>query len=88
MQNGKRKMGVEYERNDFERGEVIGCYICKKYVQEIAPMLHAPCSTVNDVPGKWKLGGATIVHRRPGRPFRLTNRDPRVLKRIAKQNRI
>jgi hypothetical protein len=42
-------MGRSGELSDFERGLVIGCYISKKSVRDVAALLRLPNSAVDDV---------------------------------------
>ncbi|KAI4895915.1 hypothetical protein NFI96_019220 [Prochilodus magdalenae] len=81
-------MGRTEELSDFQRGTVIGCHLSKKSVREISAMLDLPRSTVSNVIVKWKRLGATTALPRSGRPHKLSDRDLRVLERVANENRL
>jgi hypothetical protein len=42
-------MGRSGDLSDFERGQVIGCHISKKYIMDIAALLKLPNLMVGDV---------------------------------------
>jgi hypothetical protein len=60
-------MGRSGELSDFEHGLVIGCYISKKSVRDIATLIKLPKSMVGDVIVKWKCEGTTTTKPRLGR---------------------
>uniref|UniRef100_A0A3P9BS70 Aminoacyl tRNA synthase complex-interacting multifunctional protein 1 n=1 Tax=Maylandia zebra TaxID=106582 RepID=A0A3P9BS70_9CICH len=76
-------MGRSEELSEFQRGTVVGCYLCKKSVREISAMLNLPRSTVSAVILKWKRGGITTALPRSGRPHKLKEEDRQVLERVA-----
>ncbi|XP_026160291.1 aminoacyl tRNA synthase complex-interacting multifunctional protein 1-like [Mastacembelus armatus] len=76
-------MGRGEELSDFQRGTVVGCYLCKKSVREISALLNLPRSTVSAVILKWKRGGITTALPRSGRPHKLKEEDRQVLERVA-----
>lgn len=76
-------MGRGMELSDFQRGTVVGCYLCKKSNREIAALLNLPASTVSSVILKWKRGGITTALPRSGRPHKLKEEDRQVLERVA-----
>jgi hypothetical protein len=59
--NSTSSMGRSGELSDFERGLVIGCYISKKSVRDIATLLKLPKLAVGDVIVKWKHEGTTTT---------------------------
>ncbi|XP_034144669.1 uncharacterized protein LOC109614805 isoform X2 [Esox lucius] len=75
------------ELSDFQRGTVIGCHLSKQSVRQISALLELPRSTVSAVIVKWKRLGATTAQPRSGRPHKLTERDRRVLNRVARKTR-
>ena len=81
-------MGRTEELSDFQRGTIIGCHLSNKSVHQISALLELPRSTVSAVIVKWKRLGATTAQPRSGRPHKLTERDRRVLKRVAWKNRL
>jgi transposase len=58
----------------------MGCHLPNKSVRHISDLLELPLSTVSAVIVKWKTLGATTTQLRSGRPHKLTERDPRVIK--------
>lgn len=76
-------MGRSEELSDFQRGTVVGCYMCKKSVREISALLNLPKSTVSAVILKWKRGGITTALPRSGRPHKLKEKDRQVLEKLA-----
>ena len=76
-------MGRTEELSDFQRGTVIGCHLSNKSDRQISVLLELPRSTVSAVIVKWKRLGATTAQPQSGRPHKLTERDRRVLKRVA-----
>ena len=76
-------MGRTEELNDFQRGTVMGCHLSNKSVRQISALLELPRSIASVVIVKWKRPGATTAQLRSGTPHRLTERDRRVVKRIA-----
>lgn len=76
-------MGRSEELSDFQRGTVVGCYMCKKSVREISALLSLPRSTVSAVILKWKRGGITTALPRSGRPHKLKEKDRQVLEKVA-----
>ncbi|KAK6299391.1 hypothetical protein J4Q44_G00309010 [Coregonus suidteri] len=81
-------MAHTLELSDFQRGTVIGCHLSNKSVRKISALLKLPRSTVSAVIVKWKRLGATTAQPRSGRPHKVTERDRRVLKRVARKNRL
>lgn len=79
-------MGRGEELSDFQRGNVVGCYMCKKSVREISALLNLPRSTVSAVILKWKRGGITTALPRSGRPHKLKEEDRQVLEKVALEN--
>ncbi len=79
-------MGRGEELSDFQRGTVVGCYMCKKSVREISALLNLPRSTVSSVILKWKRGGITTALPRSGRPHKLKEEDRQVLEKVALDN--
>lgn len=76
-------MGRSEELSEFQRGNVVGCYLCKKSVREISALLNLPRSTVSRVILNWKRGGITTALPRCGRPHKLREVDRQVLERVA-----
>ncbi|XP_076358937.1 uncharacterized protein LOC143251552 [Tachypleus tridentatus] len=81
-------MGRTEELIDFQRGTVIGCYISNKSIRQISALLELPRSTVSTVTVKWKRLAKAIAQPRSGRPHRFTERYQRVLKQVARKNRL
>jgi len=79
---------VRKELSDFERGTVIGCHLCHKSVREISALIDVRRSTVSAIIVKWKRLGATTAWPRSGRPHKLAEWGRRVLKRVARKNRL
>ena len=82
------RMGQSEELSDFQRGTVIGCHLSNKSVREISALLELPQSTVSAVIVKWKRLGATTAQPQSSRLHKLTERDRRVLKRVAQKNHL
>uniref|UniRef100_UPI00358DF37F voltage-dependent L-type calcium channel subunit alpha-1D-like n=1 Tax=Myxine glutinosa TaxID=7769 RepID=UPI00358DF37F len=82
------RMGHTEELSEFKRGTVIGCHLSNKSVRQISALLELLWSTVSAVIVKWKRLGATKAQPQSGRPHKLTERDCRVLKRMACKNRL
>ncbi|XP_023126446.2 uncharacterized protein LOC111568838 isoform X2 [Amphiprion ocellaris] len=76
-------MGRGEELSDFQRGTVVGCYLCKKSIREISALLNLPRSTISSVILKWKRGGITTALPRSGRPHKLKEQDRQVLEKVA-----
>ena len=81
-------MGRTEELSDLKRGTVIGCHLSNKSVRQISTLLELPRLTVNAIIVKWRRLGATTAQLRSGWPQKTTDRDCRVLKRIAWINRL
>lgn len=81
-----RAMGRREELSDFQRGTVVGCYMCKKSVREISTLLDLPRSTVSSIILKWKRGGLTTTLPRSGRPHKLREEDRQLLEKVALEN--
>ncbi|KAG9278344.1 hypothetical protein AMEX_G6194 [Astyanax mexicanus] len=81
-------MGRTEELSDFQRGVIIGCHLSKLSVREISAMLEMPRSTVSSVIVKWKRLGITTALPRSGRPHKLSNKDIKVLERVASENQL
>ncbi|KAM3623415.1 uncharacterized protein V6R79_010808 [Siganus canaliculatus] len=79
-------MGRSEELSDFQRGTVVGCFMCKKTVREISALLNLPRSTVSAVILKWKRGGITTTLPRSGRPHKLREEDRQLLEKVALEN--
>uniref|UniRef100_A0A3Q4ARM2 tRNA-binding domain-containing protein n=1 Tax=Mola mola TaxID=94237 RepID=A0A3Q4ARM2_MOLML len=79
-------MGRREELSDFQRGTVVGCYMCKKSVREISTLLDLPRSTVSSIILKWKRGGLTTTLPRSGRPHKLREEDRQLLEKVALEN--
>ena len=62
--------------------------ISSKFAQRLKMSSTTFQSTVNAVIVKWKRLGATVAQPRKGRPHKLTERDRRVLKRVARKSRL
>ena len=74
-----------------ERGENITFFTFgggSKSVHQISALLELLCSTANAVIVKWKRLCSTTAQLQSGRPHKPTERDSRVLKRIARKNRL
>ncbi|XP_070768784.1 aminoacyl tRNA synthase complex-interacting multifunctional protein 1-like [Enoplosus armatus] len=84
--NACGRVGRGEELSDFQRGNVVGCHMCKKSVREISAMLNLPRSTVSAVILKWKRGGITTALPRSGRPHKLKEEDRQVLEKVALGN--
>ena len=84
--NISSRMGHNEELGDFQRGTVMGYHLSKKSSRQISALLELPRSTVSAVIVKWKCLGPTTAQPRSGRPHKLTERDRRVLKRVARKN--
>ena len=82
------RMDRTEELSDFQRGTIIGCHLSNKSVHQISALLELPRSTVIAVIVKWKRLGATTAQPRSGRPYKLAERDWRMLKREAWKNRL
>ncbi|GFU80711.1 RCC2 homolog [Trichonephila clavipes] len=80
-------MSKSKELSEFDRGSIMGCYLCGKSVREIADILQKPKSTVSDEIGKWKRRVSEMAEKRIGRPKILGERSRRTLKRVVKENR-
>ncbi|XP_035804260.2 uncharacterized protein LOC111568832 isoform X2 [Amphiprion ocellaris] len=83
LQTTTAGMGRGVELSDFQRGTVVGCYLCKKSNREIAALLNLPASTISSVILKWKRGGITTALPRSGRPHKLKEQDRQVLEKVA-----
>ena len=81
-------MGRTEELSDFQSDTVKGCHLSNMSVRQISALLELPRSTVSADIVKWKRLGATTAQPRSGRPHKLTERDCRVLKRVAWKNRL
>ena len=76
-------MGCTEELSDFQHGTVIRCHLSSKSVCHISALLELSRSTISAVIVKWKCLGATTTQPQSGRPYKLTERDCRVLKHVA-----
>ena len=81
-------MGPTEVLSDVQCGTVIGCHLSNKSVNKISALLELPRSTVSAVIVKWKRLGAKTTQPRSGWLHKLTERDRRVLKRIARKNHL
>ena len=81
-------MALTEELSGFQRGTVIGCHLSNKSVHHISALLELPQSTVSAVIMKWKRLGATTAQPRSGRPYKLRERDLRVLKWVPHKNEL
>ncbi|KAM4583822.1 aminoacyl tRNA synthase complex-interacting multifunctional protein 1-like isoform 1-T1 [Odontesthes bonariensis] len=79
------KMGRGEELSEFQRGNVVGCHLCKKSVREIAALLNLPRSTVSAVILRWKRGGITTALPRSGRPHKLKEEHRQLLEKVAQE---
>ncbi|CAI9588875.1 unnamed protein product [Staurois parvus] len=77
------RMGHSQELSEFKHGTVIGCHLYNKSIREISLLLNIPWSTVSGIITKWKQLGTTATQPRSGRPRKLTERGPRMLKRTV-----
>ncbi|XP_068177145.1 aminoacyl tRNA synthase complex-interacting multifunctional protein 1-like [Antennarius striatus] len=76
-------MGRRGELSDFQRGTIVGCYMCNKSVREISTLTNLPRSTVSAVILRWKRGGITTALPRSGRPHKLKEEHRQVLEKVA-----
>jgi transposase len=67
---------------------VIRCHLSNKSVCQISALLELPQSTISVVIVKWKHLGATTAQPRSDRQHKLTERDNRVLNRVARKNHL
>ncbi|XP_068614225.1 aminoacyl tRNA synthase complex-interacting multifunctional protein 1-like [Brachionichthys hirsutus] len=81
-------MGRRGELSDFQRGTVVGCYMCSKSVREISTLVGLPRSTVSAVILRWKREGATTALPRSGRPHKLKEEHRQVLEEVALGGRL
>ena len=79
------RMARSQELSEFQRGTVIGCYLCNKSSREIYSQLNIPQSAVSGIITK-RLG-TTATHLRSGRPHKMTERGQRMLRRIVGRGR-
>ena len=90
MQSSQTNISCSFseELSDFQYGTIIGRHLSKKSVRQISALLELPQSTGSAVIVTWKRPGATTAQLRSGRPRKLTERDRRVLKHVARKNRL
>ena len=87
----RQTLAVEWpteELSDIQRGNIIGCHLSNKSVHQISALLELPQSIPIAVIVNWKHLGATTAQKRSGRPHKLTEWARRVLKRVARKNRL
>lgn len=83
------------ELTEFQRGEIIGAWKCKKLYEEnkkisernISDLLKVPKSTVHNVIAAYRDHGTEKPPPRSGRPPILTERDSRHLLKVLNKNR-
>jgi hypothetical protein len=78
-------MGRSGELSDFECGLVIGCYISKKFVGDIAALLKLHKSVIGDVIVKCKRECTTTMKPWLGSLRLMTKRDHRALKEVVRE---
>ncbi|XP_076324347.1 uncharacterized protein LOC143232607 [Tachypleus tridentatus] len=81
-------MGHTEELSDFQRGTVKGCHFSNKSFHQISALLELHRSTISAVIVKWNRLEITTAQPQSGRPHKLSERDRRVLKRVARKNRL
>ncbi|CAI9565756.1 unnamed protein product [Staurois parvus] len=55
------RMGRSQELNEFKRGTVIGCHLCKKSIRDISLLLNIPQPIVSSIITNWKQLGTTAI---------------------------
>ena len=75
------------ELSEFQKGLIIGCYLCGKTERQICDITGHSKSTVHYNISKWNYTGTCSNVSRSGRPPKLNVRGLRHVKRVAKANR-
>ncbi|CAI9575580.1 unnamed protein product, partial [Staurois parvus] len=80
------RMGCSQELSEFKRGTMTGCHLSNKSIREISLLLNIPWSTVSGIITNWKQLGTTATQPQSGRPRKITELGPRMLKRTVRSS--